>query len=50
MKSLEHLKNLKTGRIPYLDLELTSDYACAQKTNPSRETVPLKKNVVKAVG
>jgi hypothetical protein len=39
MKSLEHLKNLKTGRVPYLGLELT--HACHQKPNPSREIVPL---------
>ncbi len=41
-KSLEHLKNLKTTRVPYLGLELTYDHACHQKQNPSRETVPLE--------
>jgi hypothetical protein len=34
MKSMEHRKNLKTGRVPY-------DHAFPQKPNPSRETVPL---------
>jgi hypothetical protein len=40
IKSLEHLKNLKTGRVPYLGLELA--HACLQKPNPSREAVPLQ--------
>jgi hypothetical protein len=40
IKSLEHLKNFKTGRIPFLVLEL-HDHACHQKPNPSREAVPL---------
>jgi hypothetical protein len=47
---LEHLNNLKTGRVPYSGLELNwllltcmvTDHACQQKPNPSRETVPLK--------
>ncbi len=42
IKSLEHQQNLKTGRIPYLGLELTNDHACHQKPNPSLETVPFK--------
>ncbi len=36
-KSLEHLRTLKTGRVPYLGLELTLK---AQQPNPTRETVP----------
>ncbi len=41
IKSLEHLKNLKTSHVPYLGLELTNDHSCHQKPNPSRETIPL---------
>jgi hypothetical protein len=36
IKSFEQLKNLKTGRVPYLGL----DHTCHQKPNPSRERVP----------
>jgi hypothetical protein len=42
IKSLDQLKNLKTGRILNLGLELTGYHACPQKPNTSRETVPLK--------
>ncbi len=41
VKSLKHLKNLKTDRIPYLGLELTNDHGCPQKSNPSCDTVTL---------
>ncbi len=37
VKLLEHLKNLKTGRVPYLVL---TGHACHQKPNPPHETVP----------
>ncbi len=37
--SLEHLKNLKTGRIPIY--KPRTEHARPQKSNPSRETVPL---------
>ncbi len=40
-KSLAHLKNLKNGCFPYVDLELTN-HTCHEKPNPSRETVPLR--------
>ncbi len=43
LKSFEHLKNLKTGRVSYLGLGLTIyKYTCHQKPNPSRETALLK--------
>jgi hypothetical protein len=35
IKSLEHLQKLKTGRVPYLGLELTTMHTCNQKANPS---------------
>jgi hypothetical protein len=38
IKSLEHLKKLKTGCI--LKFWPRTDHACPQKPNPSRETVP----------
>jgi hypothetical protein len=43
IKSLEHLKHLKTGRVPLF--RPRTDHACAQKPNPSRETVPLRAEV-----
>jgi hypothetical protein len=39
IKSLEHLTNLKNVPVLYLGL---TNHTCYQKSNPSRETVPLK--------
>ncbi len=41
-QSLDYLKKLKIGRVPYLGLELTNDHICPQKPNQVRDTVPLK--------
>ncbi len=35
-------KNIKTGRVPYLGLEMTIHDTRPQKLNPSPETVPIK--------
>jgi hypothetical protein len=46
---LEHLKNSKTSRVTYLDLELTNDHPCQQKQNPSRKTIPLKLGICRCL-